>query len=241
MTSNDYLNQINDLQTQFKNLGVADPNQIYGQFAQKVQGFKPQYDELARANTQAYAAPAQVMQDYQTQYGPGMNAGPDAFSRLNVALNKVGQYNGTATALGNSINSMQGNLQGIANSVGSNISALGQNLGQQIGYLTPLYQSQLQNEQFKQSQDLQRAQLASQQAAQTAPAFPDFSGGSQSTSSTPVNQLTKTYIYAGKSLINSGVTNPNDPRWQQIFGYLKSQGISDPTQVNFNSPNILNY
>lgn len=221
MTSDDLLSQIQGLQGQYKNLGVTDPSAVYQQFVQKAQGFKPQYDELGRANTAAYSYPAQAMQDYNSQSG-NMN-GPDAFERLNGLLQGVGQRYETANAVSNGINAQQGNLQGISNSVYNNVSALGTNLQNQINSLLPVYQSQ-------KNYEAQMAQIAlQQQQIQAQKDLYSMIYGNQ-------NQSTPSSVLAGN---NPGVLGANATS-QGVNTSGNTNLLSLPANLGYAGANLLN-
>lgn len=243
--SDQTLAQINDLQSQYKNLGVTDPSAIYGKLISKVQGFQPQYQELANANTAAYAAPAQAMQDYQSRYGSGMNAGPDAFARLSAMLQGVGQKQGTADTLSNTIDTMKGRIGDITNGVYQGVQSVGKNLMDQIGVNQQLYSTQSQAE-LARAQMAQQAALArAAQAAQAQPNWQDIisklSGGGQPTvnkeqqMASLVDQMKGILLPRGMNsqsitamMVNPAIRNQLDPLVSQV----KALGY-DPNKIRF--------
>jgi hypothetical protein len=172
-TAGELATQMQDLKDQYSSLGTFDRGQVYGDLIGRVDSFRPQYEELAGIEQQAYAAPAEVMQGYYDQFGTVPGQGPSAMARLSGVLNQVGNLYGRADVLGNVIDVQRGRLGDLVSDVGQQVADQRQSLMNQYSMLTPRYEnanrriSELENQAFQQAQfDYQREQAAREFAEQ---------------------------------------------------------------------------
>lgn len=129
MTSDEIWGQIQDALGQYQNAyqqwqSYGDQpgtfGDVYGDLASRVDYFRPQYQELADLEAQAYAAPATELNRYMQQYGPEGTSGmygPDAMSVFESMLGSLGRGYGTVDAFGNMIGQQQGRLEQMSQNI----------------------------------------------------------------------------------------------------------------------------
>ena len=117
---------------------------------------QPQFQELGRAEAQAYKVPQQVMADYQQaqQSGafqaPGIQGteftGTNPLARLGTALGRVGEQFGNIDALSQGIGFQKQRLEDIIGNIGRQYEAGYQQAQGQYNRLLPLFQAAMSRE-----------------------------------------------------------------------------------------------
>ncbi len=160
-TAADYESQLNDLNKQYAQYTPVNAGDINAYLTNKVGNFTPQYNEIANLKTQAYAAPTQMMADYNKQFGTDPSQGINANDFLNKILNQIGTNYGRADVAQGALNTQQGNINNLATNAFNQYNQQGQNLKDQWTMVKGLYDSKLAQEQAQQAAAAQSAYLQS--------------------------------------------------------------------------------
>lgn len=143
----------------------ASSQDVYRNLAGRVDNFAPQYQELRGLESQAYAAPATLMNDFYNQYGKGGSyTGPSAIQALQGILSNLGDRYGTIDSLRGSIDTQKGRLQDLANSSYEQYNQEGRNLAQLYGMQMQNAQQQYQQEYDAWQRDIEERKLAQARA-----------------------------------------------------------------------------
>lgn len=147
MASSQIYNQMQGLLSRYNSYNPLSQDEAYRSFVQKANAFRPQYDEAANAEAQAYAAPAQMMSDYiaQGQNQPGVGA--SAAQKLASMMGTLGRYYGRANSVNGSIDAQKARLEDLAKTAVGDYGMQQDNVYKQYSGLLPLYQAQLDAEQ----------------------------------------------------------------------------------------------
>jgi hypothetical protein len=159
--SGSYLSQLNNLNNQMKSYGPATASDALKEFSARVGNMAPQYGELRGMESQIQQTPGALMQQYQQEMGG--TTGLDPMARLNAIQASMGNQQGTANVMRDTIGQQQGRLEQMAN------NALGmyqQELAgkqQQYGNINDMYKTilgQIENEKQRQAAASQAAKAA---------------------------------------------------------------------------------
>lgn len=149
-TSQDIYNELQGLQGQMQGLQgqvaqytPVQAQDVYNELLSRVDNFKPLYQGLRNAETQAYAEPTRAMSEYYNQFQGDPSKGPSALTRLDAILNNIGRLRGTASTMQDVINQQGGRLQDMANTALGQYNSARQNLQDQIGITQGLYNNKL--------------------------------------------------------------------------------------------------
>lgn len=152
------------------NFDVPAESDIYRTFAQRVNDFRPQYQDLANLETTAYAAPATEMAKYNADYGSQPGQGPDAMTRLSAVLNNIGRQYGTRDVYANTINAAKGRIEDLAKSTAEGLALKRQSYLDRYGMLTPLFNAKTQAEEAARQRAFEADQAARSRSAAAATA-----------------------------------------------------------------------
>jgi len=154
--------QMSKIMKKSKAYTPANASDVYSDLASRVNFYKPQYEELAGMEQQAYAAPATQMKDYYAKYG-GEKAmkGPSALSQLYSIMQDIGRQYGTMGALRGGITTQKGKLEDMSKTVLDQYQARKGALLDQYNMLQPLYSAAINREEAARS----RAAAASEAKA----------------------------------------------------------------------------
>lgn len=145
MYSDPIKKQLQGLQSAFGASGYGTPQQALDVMNQRVDYFRPQYQELRRLEAQALAAPAVEMANFNRQFKGGAG-GPDAMSQLASALQSMGRTQSTRDVAADVLNQSRGRIEDISNDLYGQYQAQQNQLLQQAGLLQPLLQAGLTQE-----------------------------------------------------------------------------------------------
>lgn len=167
-TSGELYNQMQGVQQQLEKMTPANRSAVEQDLMNRVNFFRPQYEELAGMQQAAYSAPARLMQQYQQNYGNV--GGPGAMARLSAVLGNIGQQQGTADVLSNVIQTQRGNIADLAGSAVSQYQAQQQALKDRYGMYQTNYQTQLRAEEAQRQREWEALQAQRQREFQAAQA-----------------------------------------------------------------------
>jgi len=111
--SGSYLSQLNQLSNQMKSYGPATASDALKEFSARVGNMAPQYGELRGMESQIQQTPGVAMQQYQQEMGG--TTGLDPMARLNAIQAMMGNQQGTANVMRDTIGQQQGRLEQMAN------------------------------------------------------------------------------------------------------------------------------
>lgn len=169
-TAGELGNQLGDLTEDYMNIGTFDPGKTRKTFLDKVKSFKPQFEEKARIDQQAYAAPADMMQGYYNEFGTAPGTGPSGMARLSSILNNIGNLYGRSDTLGGIIDMQGGRIDNMVGEIGDQAAREQQNIMNAFNMIMPRYQQannrienienrEIANEQFNKGYALDEATL----------------------------------------------------------------------------------
>lgn len=151
---------------------------VYSDLASRVNNFQPQYQELANQESQAYAAPASLLANYQKQYAGGY--GPDAMSQLSGVLSQIGNMYGTADVMRGTIGNAQGRLEQMSQNALDQYNAAKESTLNKYNMLAPVWNQYRSEEQAAQERAWQEQQnamdrITQENLARAASVQPDYS------------------------------------------------------------------
>lgn len=154
--------QLQEVMNQYQGMAPATQGAITDDLMSRVDYFRPQYEELAGLEAQAYASPASQMQQYNEQFGTGMDRqyGPSAMGQLSSIMGNIGQQFGTIDTLGNVLNTQQGRIEQLAGNAMDQYNAQRQAVMDRYNMLTPLYQAAISREEAAKSRAASARQTA---------------------------------------------------------------------------------
>lgn len=158
-TTQNIYNQLTNAMNSYQNTPALSQGAFSNNVMQQVGNMKPQYQELANADSKLYTAPADNMQQFYQQYGTGANSGIAPMSMLQNLMSRIGTQQGTRDVLANSINTAGGNLKDIANNAYQAYQGDLNKQGNLIQTLQGLYGTSSQNDQAAANRALQQQQL----------------------------------------------------------------------------------
>lgn len=130
--------QMMDIQNQMAGYTPANIQDVTSDLMAKVGSFKPQYQEQAGMQQQAYEAFPSVMSQYAQRYPQG-GVGPGAFNMLQSGLGNVGRLMGRSDVMGNVIDRQGGRIEDLARSALGQYQAQQDALSRRYSMLQPMW------------------------------------------------------------------------------------------------------
>lgn len=158
-----YQSQMQQLAKQLAAMTPVTAGEAYQDLSGRVGNFAPQFKELRGLESQAMAAPASLMQQYQQQYGG--TTGPDPMARLAQITQQLGNISGTKNVLSDTLSAARARLEDLANQA---VTAYGQRQSGLAGQYANAQQMWNQYNQLAEGERQRQFQAAQQAQSEAA-------------------------------------------------------------------------
>lgn len=166
-TSRDAYNKMQSIYKTIQSYKPINQDDIYRDLVTRRGGFQSLYDEAANREAQAYAAPAQMMNDYISRGLNQPGQGASSAQKLASMMGTLGRYYGMGQSVRDSISGLKGRTEDLARTIGATYEGQREDLWKQYAAQQGLFNT------LKSSED---AAAARAQAARNIPDYRNYFG-----------------------------------------------------------------
>lgn len=199
-TSRDAYNKMQSIYKTIESYKPINQDDIYRDLVARRGGFQPLYDEAANREAQAYAAPAQMMNDYISQGLNRPGQGASSAQKLASMMGTLGRYYGMGQSVRDSITGLKGRTEDLARTIGQTYEGQREDLWRKYAAQQSLFNT------LKSSEDAAAAR------AQAALNIPDW----------------RQYTNTGNQPVKTGTGWGPGTQYGTLQEYMRARGSGTP-------------